>query len=208
MLAIYVSHANSSDLYNVIRIMFTVGAVIATKEMPRDAWEDALIAAGGPIAGSIGAGAVAVAAHMTESQLLYALADFGFMINLFNLLPIGSMDGGRWAGALSKYVGVAGVGLGGVIAYNGLVGNPLFYLIWLAGAYETFQKFYNPHLTPPNYYKITNTQRAALTGSYFGLVVALLAAMEANQRHRKSPEQLIHERKLHEPMWDDSSSHF
>ena len=185
-----------------------MGAVIATKNLPRDAWEDALIAAGGPVAGSLGAGVVAVAAHMTESQLLYALADFGFMINLFNLLPIGSMDGGRWAGALSKYVGVAGVGLGGMIAYQGLVANPLFYIILLAGSYETFQKFYNPHLIPPNYYAITNVQRLTLTASYFGLIVALLMAMEANQRHRKSPEQLIRERRLHEPMWDDSSSHF
>ena len=68
-----------------------MGAVIATKQLPRDAWEDAVVGYGGPALGSLGAGAVAVAAHMTDSQLLYALADFGFMINLFNLLPIGSM---------------------------------------------------------------------------------------------------------------------
>lgn len=201
----YVMHLRGMPFSPMVFLPF-MGAVIATKEMPRDAWEDALIAAGGPVAGSIGAGAVAVAAHVTDSQLLYALADFGFMINLFNLLPIGSMDGGRWAGALSKYVGVAGVGLGGAIAYSGVVKNPLFVLILLAGGYETFQKFYNPHFLPPNYYKITGTQRAALTGSYFGLIVALLAAMEANQRHRKSPEALIRERQLQEPMWD--STHY
>ena len=68
-----------------------MGAVIATRNHPRDAWEDALIAAGGPVAGSLGAGAVAIAAGATQSQLLFALADFGYMINLFNLLPIGSM---------------------------------------------------------------------------------------------------------------------
>ena len=59
--------------------------------MPRDAWEDAVIGYAGPALGSLGAGAVAVGAHMTDSQLLYALADFGFMVNLFNLLPIGMM---------------------------------------------------------------------------------------------------------------------
>ena len=68
-----------------------MGAVIATKQLPRDAWEDAVVGYGGPALGSLGAGAVAVAAHLTDSQLLYALADFGFMVNLFNLLPIGSM---------------------------------------------------------------------------------------------------------------------
>lgn len=43
------------------------------------------------LSSALGAGAVAVAAQVTNSQLLYALADFGFMINLFNLLPIGMM---------------------------------------------------------------------------------------------------------------------
>mmetsp|Transcript_20329 Transcript_20329/g.47280 ORF Transcript_20329/g.47280 Transcript_20329/m.47280 type:complete len:336 (-) Transcript_20329:33-1040(-) len=69
-----------------------VGAVIATKQLPRDAWDDAVIGYGGPALGSVGAAAVAVAAHAADSQLLYALSDFGFMINLFNLLPIGSME--------------------------------------------------------------------------------------------------------------------
>lgn len=49
-----------------------MGAVIAMKNQPRDAWEDALVAFGGPVLGSMGAGAVAVAAHSTDSQLLYA----------------------------------------------------------------------------------------------------------------------------------------
>lgn len=65
-----------------------MGAVIAMKSHPKDAWQDAIIAFGGPVLGSAGAGALAVGAAMTESQLLYALADFGFMINLFNMLPI------------------------------------------------------------------------------------------------------------------------
>ena len=49
---------------------------------------------------------------MTDSQLLLALSDFGFMINLFNLMPLGSMDGGRIAGALSPWMNVAGLGIG------------------------------------------------------------------------------------------------
>ena len=59
-----------------------MGAVIAMKDNPKDAWQDSMIAIAGPLAGSAGAAAVAVGANMTDSQLLYALADFGFMINL------------------------------------------------------------------------------------------------------------------------------
>ena len=182
----------------------TVGAVISMKDQPRDAWEDALIAAGGPFAGTMASCAVAVAANVTNSQILYALADFGYMINLVNLLPIGSMDGGRWVGALSKYVGACGTAFGGYLAWTGAFSNPLFYLIVLAGAYETFWRFYDPFHLPPNFYQISNTQRAILTGGYFGLIAFLLTAMAANQRRQKPPDVIAREQGS-ETFWDSSS---
>jgi Zn-dependent protease len=178
-----------------------MGAVIATKEQPRDAWEDALIAFGGPVLGSLGAGAVGIAGHTMDSQLLIALADFGLMINLFNLLPLGSMDGGRIAGALSPYMSVAGVGMGACLAYTGAIHNPLFYLILLSGTYQTFQRFYNPGAMPPNYYAITPSQRAAIGLGYVGLVGGLALAMDINGKYKKSPEVLQREREF-EKTWD------
>ena len=171
-----------------------MGAVIAMKDHPKDAWDNAIIAMGGPALGSLGAGAVALGAHATDSQLLFALADFGFMINLFNLLPIGTLDGGHIVAAISRYANVAGLGLGGFLAYTGAIQSPIFILILLAGGYDTFQKFYNPHTLPPNYHRISQNQRFLLTGGYFGLIMALLVAMDANQKYRKSPERLIRER--------------
>ena len=178
-----------------------MGAVIATKKLPRDAWEDALIAFGGPVLGSLGAGAVGLAGHAIDSQLLIALADFGLMINMFNLLPLGSMDGGRIAGALSPYMSVAGVAMGAGLAYTGAIHNPIFYLILLSGGYQTFQRFYNPGAMPPNYYAITPIQRAALGLGYIGLVSSLALAMDLNGRYKKSPEVLMKEREL-EKTWD------
>lgn len=171
-----------------------MGAAIAMKRQPRDAWEDALVAFGGPVLGSIGAGVVGVAGHTMDSQLLIALADFGFMINLFNLLPLGSMDGGRIAGALSPYMNLAGVGMGAGLAYTGAIHNPVFYLILLAGGYETFQRFYNPGALPPNYYKITPYQRAVIGFGYAGLIASLAIAMDVNGRYKKPPEVLMRER--------------
>jgi len=75
-----------------------MGAVISMKDHPKNAWQDAMIAFGGPVMGSAGAAALAVTGSMTDSQLCFALADFGYMVNLFNLLPIGQMDGGRIGG--------------------------------------------------------------------------------------------------------------
>mmetsp|Transcript_2828 Transcript_2828/g.5512 ORF Transcript_2828/g.5512 Transcript_2828/m.5512 type:complete len:400 (-) Transcript_2828:96-1295(-) len=177
-----------------------MGAAVVMNRGPRDAWEDAVVGYGGPALGSLGAGAVAIGAHMTDSQLLYALADFGFMINLFNLLPIGMMDGGRITGAISPYLGVAGLGLGGMMAYSGQIHNPIFYLILLSGGYETFMRFYDPTRLPPNYYRITPWQRGTVTVAYVGLVGALLAAMDANQKYKKPPEVLMREQS--EKSWD------
>mmetsp|Transcript_16825 Transcript_16825/g.38861 ORF Transcript_16825/g.38861 Transcript_16825/m.38861 type:complete len:417 (-) Transcript_16825:12-1262(-) len=195
-----VMHAKGVPFSPMVFIPF-MGAVIATKELPRDAWEDALIAFGGPVLGSLGAGAVGLAGHATDSQLLIALADFGFMINMFNLLPLGSMDGGRIAGALSPYMSIAGVGMGAGLAYTGAIQNPLFYLILLSGGYQTFQRFYNPGSMPPNYYAISSTQRAALGLGYVGLISGLALAMDLNARNKKSPEVLKREMEL-EKMWD------
>ena len=169
-----------------------MGAAVAMRKRPKDAYEEALVAFGGPVLGSgVGALGFACAAHMTDSQLLYALSDFGFMINLFNLIPLGSLDGGRICGAISPYAGVVGIGVGGLMAYEGMIHNPIFYLILLGGGYETFMRFYDPlgH-APPNYYRITSAQRMAITGGYFGLVGALFAAMAWNQQYMLTPEQL------------------
>lgn len=172
-----------------------IGAAVVTRQMPRDAWEDAIVAYGGPALGSLGAGVVALGAHATNSQLLFALADFGFMLNMFNLLPLGFMDGGRITGAISPYAGVLGVGLGGYLAYSGTISNPLFYLVLLSGTYETFMRLYDPvGRLPANYYNISKQKRAAVTVGYFGLIAVLLAAMDINQRYRKPPEVLMRER--------------
>jgi hypothetical protein len=68
-----------------------MGAVIVSKDYPRDAYQDAIVGAAGPVAGTLAAGMISVAGHVNGSQLLIALADFGFMVNLFNMLPVGSM---------------------------------------------------------------------------------------------------------------------
>ena len=68
-----------------------MGAVIAMEENPVNSYQDAMIAFGGPVLGSVGAVATGIVGHSMDSQLLMALSDWGIMINLFNLLPVGSM---------------------------------------------------------------------------------------------------------------------
>ncbi len=58
-------------------------------------WQTARVAIAGPILGGIASLAVFVVSTANGSQLLQALAYFGFVLNLFNLLPLGILDGGH-----------------------------------------------------------------------------------------------------------------
>src|SRR4051812_2830664 len=85
-----------------------MGAFIALKEAPKNAWIEAQVGIGGPILGAVGAG-VCYAIYLATNNLFFcALAHVGFFLNLFNLAPIGFLDGGRVATALSPWLWVVG----------------------------------------------------------------------------------------------------
>ncbi|CAN5273693.1 hypothetical protein BH10PSE7_BH10PSE7_41350 [soil metagenome] len=72
-----------------------VGAWINIKGQMHDAETEAYIAYAGPFVGTLAAFAAYFYARQTGSDLWMALAYSGFMINLFNLIPISPLDGGR-----------------------------------------------------------------------------------------------------------------
>ena len=79
-----------------------MGAFIALKEAPRNAWMEACVGIGGPMLGSLGAFACNSIGEITEIPIFFALAWFGYFLNLFNLTPVGMLDGGRIVTALSR----------------------------------------------------------------------------------------------------------
>jgi len=63
-------------------------------------WQTARVALAGPIFGGLASLVCYVIARADNSNLLFALAYFGFFLNLFNLLPFGIFDGGAvWRSA-------------------------------------------------------------------------------------------------------------
>jgi Zn-dependent protease len=72
-----------------------LGAYVALRNQPFDPWQNALVSVAGPAAGGIAALACLVYGSAIDSDLLRALAYFGFMLNLFNLIPIAFLDGGH-----------------------------------------------------------------------------------------------------------------
>ena len=71
-----------------------VGAYVLIKNSPLNPWRNALVALAGPAAGGAASALCWGIGEAYDSRLLMALAYAGFLINLFNLIPIGILDGG------------------------------------------------------------------------------------------------------------------
>src|SRR5438874_7788068 len=65
-----------------------MGAFIALKEAPRNAWMEACVGIGGPMLGSFGALICSVIGETLDVPIFFALAWFGYFLNLFNLTPL------------------------------------------------------------------------------------------------------------------------
>src|SRR5204862_5613862 len=85
-----------------------MGAIIALKEAPRNAWIESQVGIGGPMLGTLGAGVCELIHLVTGNPMFRALAYTGFFLNLFNLAPVGFLDGGRIVTALSPWLWLVG----------------------------------------------------------------------------------------------------
>ncbi|XEC93450.1 site-2 protease family protein [Paenibacillus tarimensis] len=116
-----------------------VGALITMKRHPKDAVTEAYIAFGGPLVGTVGALIVYAAGYWLDLPLLFALANVGFLLNLFNLLPIHPLDGGRIATAVSRWLWVAGLVGGAVLII--VLKSPILFIVWALFAWNLYQKY-------------------------------------------------------------------
>jgi Zn-dependent protease len=144
------------------------------KKLPDDAWKEARVALAGPILGSVGAAACWIAAEITGSEMLLGLAFVGFLLNLFNLIPIVPLDGGRAAGALHPAIWFVGLLLMiGLVVVNP---NPLLLIIVILGALDLWNRW-RARGEAGDYYKLSVGQRVTVAAVYLGLVLVLGVAM-------------------------------
>ena len=85
-----------------------VGAWINLKDQPHDVRTEAYVAAAGPLVGTVSAVAVYLGGRWTDSTLLLAIAYAGLFLNLFNLLPVSPLDGGRITAIISPRIWLIG----------------------------------------------------------------------------------------------------
>jgi Zn-dependent protease len=153
-----------------------VGAWIELKQLPHDAETEAYVGIAGPLVGTLSALACFLFAVLQGSTLLLALAYAGFMLNLFNLLPLSPFDGGRITAIISPKVWLLGVPLLGALFF--ISPSPMLILIAILAAPQVLSVLRGQAQAsmPAGYYETPTAVRVRYAVWYLGLA-AFLALM-------------------------------
>ncbi|MGV8123046.1 MAG: site-2 protease family protein [Candidatus Xenobiia bacterium LiM19] len=147
-----------------------VGAFVALKEMPKNVTIEAIVGIAGPILGTGGALFCYGVYLFTGQPFFLSLAYVGFLINLFNLMPVLPLDGGRIVAALSPKIWI--IGLAVAVAF--LISHPNFFIIILI--LLSLPRLISAFRSKPedaDYYQVPPTLRLLFAAGYFGLAALL-----------------------------------
>jgi Zn-dependent protease len=156
------------------------GAAVWAKTLGGNALSEARVGLAGPVLGSLGAAACIPIANATGNDFWRALAFTGFFLNLFNLMPVVPLDGGRAMAAMSPWMWA--VGLFGVVALAFARPNPIILLIVLLAIMETWRRWRalkSGDESVRSYYRVPPLQRAVVAAVYLGLIALLVFGMDA-----------------------------
>ena len=156
-----------------------MGAFIGMKQMPENAFSEAVMAYGGPLLGTLGAVACALIGFVSGNPFWYALAMSGFLLNLFNLLPISPLDGGRIISVISPKLWI--LGLVGAIGLFYLTWSPIIALIIIMGSLQIYSSSKRPAAEKARYYAVTSTKRIVMGVAFLALLALTSGGMLAMQ---------------------------
>ena len=162
-----------------------MGAVIWARSLGDDALTEARVGLAGPIFGAVASAAVAVAGLATHTELLEALGYFGFFLNLFNLMPVVPLDGGRAMAAMAPWMWFAG--FGGLVLLEFIEPNPVLLIMCVLAGYTLYQRWHSrksPTAAQTAYYKVSPRNRMLVGATYIGLSIALAIGMHFTYLHR------------------------
>ena len=152
-----------------------MGAFIALKEAPKNAWIEAQVGIGGPIFGAWASAACHLIYLFSGVELFRVLAHVGYLMNLFNLAPVGFLDGGRIATALSPWLWVVGTVIIAVLMVVSF--NPILLLVLVMSLPRLVSLFRKRTDEEKRFYEVTPVQRVIMAILYFGLAAALAWGM-------------------------------
>jgi len=156
-----------------------MGAYIGMKQMPDNAFAEAVMAYGGPLLGTLGAIGCAGAGFVTGNPFWFALAMSGFLLNLFNLLPISPLDGGRIIGVISPKLWI--LGLVGAIALFYYTWSPIIALVIIMGSFQIYSASKKSTVEKSRYYTVTPVKRIIVGVAFLGLLAVTSFGMVTMQ---------------------------
>ncbi len=152
-----------------------LGAWIEMKDMPHNAETEAYVGLGGPLIGTLGALACYAVARDGGPELMWLLAVSyaGFFLNLFNLIPLSPLDGGRITAVLSPKLWLLGAPI--LVGLFWLNPNPVLLIVALLAAPQVFKawKFKADDPSQADYYLASAQTRWIYGTAYLGLLVFL-----------------------------------
>ena len=165
-----------------------LGAAVMAKSLGEDATAEARVGLAGPILGTLGCLALLPLALAEGEGYWSALVFTGLLLNLFNLLPVVPLDGGRAMAALSPWMWFVGLFVMTVVTFA--IPNPIMILILLLAAYETYRRWKARKAggeEVASYYKVKPAHRLAILAVYLGLIVVCAAGMALTFVERDIP---------------------
>ena len=156
-----------------------LGAVIAAKSLGENALAEARVGLAGPVLGSLGAAACLAIGELANSNFFRALAYVGFLLNLFNLIPVVPLDGGRAMAAMAPALWF--VGFAAIVAAALVFPNPFMILIIAFAGLDLWRRWKHRRsrtLQSAAYYRVPRQARVAVAAVYVGLIVLLAVGMD------------------------------
>jgi Zn-dependent protease len=161
-----------------------MGAVISARSLGENALAEARVGLAGPVLGSVGAAACILVADATGNDMWRALAYTGFFLNLFNLVPLVPLDGGRAMAAMAPWMWFAG--FAAMIALAFVFPNPIILIILVFGGLETRRRWTERRRgghEQAAYYQVRPLDRALVAAVYLSLIGLLVLGMRYTGVH-------------------------
>jgi Zn-dependent protease len=157
-----------------------LGAVISARSLGDNAAAEARVGLAGPLLGTLGAALCIPIWLATGNDIWRALAFTGFFLNLFNLLPVVPLDGGRAMAAMAPWMWF--LGFLGMVVLAFAFPNPIILIIVVFAGYETYKRWQmrrSGSLEQLAYYRVRPRDRWLIAAVYLSLVAALVVGMDA-----------------------------
>jgi Zn-dependent protease len=155
-----------------------LGAVVSARSLGANALAEARVGLAGPVLGTVGSAVCLIIWQLTGADIWRALAFTGLFLNLFNLLPVVPLDGGRAMAAMAPWMWF--LGLAAMVPLAVVFPNPIIFLILLLAGLETYKRWQLRRSGRPGqheYYRVRPSRRLIVAAVYLGLIALLVTGM-------------------------------